>query len=83
MDERMELDNLESISSMVYSDLGVSIVPRGCVSVPNPLPLKHLDLGEPGVSRLIGLIAKSSTVKTRLLDALNLQLIEASLRGRL
>ena len=79
VDERMELDNLESISSMVYSDLGVSIVPRGCVSAPNPLPLKHLDLGEPGVSRLIGLIAKSSTVKTRLLDALLLQLVEASL----
>jgi len=83
VDECMELENLESISSMVYSDLGVSIVPRGCVSAPNPLPLKHIPLGEPGVSRLIGLISKSSSVKARLLEALSLQLIEASLKGRL
>lgn len=83
VDERMELENLESISSMVYSDLGVSIVPRGCVSAPNPLPLKHIPLGEPGVSRLIGLISKSNSVKVRLLEALNQQLIEASLKGQL
>jgi len=83
VDERMELENLESISSMVYSDLGVSIVPRGCVSTPNPLPLKHIPLGEPGVSRLIGLISKSSSVKARLLEALIQQLIEASLKGQL
>jgi hypothetical protein len=79
----MELECLESISGIVYSDLGVSIVPRGCVSAPNPLPLKHIRSVEPGVSRLIGLISKSSSVKACLLESLKLQLVEAALKGRL
>jgi DNA-binding transcriptional LysR family regulator len=83
VDERMELENLESISSMVYCDLGVSIVPKGCVESPNPLPIKRIPLGEPAVYRQVGLISKNDTIKTRILDALNSELIKATLKGKL
>lgn len=80
VDDRMELENLESIASMVHSDLGVSIVPRSCIAAPNPLALKHLPLGEPEMFRLIGLISKTDTVKTRLIDALSAKLVQAAQR---
>ncbi len=76
-DDRMELENLESISSMVYNDLGVSIVPRSCVSPANPLPLKRIALGDPPVTRAIGMISKTDTIKARLLEALCKQLLNA------
>ncbi len=83
VDDRMELENLESISSMVYCDLGVSIAPRSCVQPPHPLPLKRLSLGKPGLSRQIGLISKSDCVKIRVINALNTQLVNASNCGKL
>ena len=42
VNQSMELENLESIYGMVHANLGVSIVPKRCVSPPNPLPLRHL-----------------------------------------
>lgn len=75
VDDRMELENLESISTMVYSDLGVSIVPKSCVSAPNPLPLKRIPLDDPPITRIIGLVSKNDTIKARLLRALSSQLL--------
>lgn len=77
VDDRMELENLESISTMVYSDLGVSIVPKSCVSSANPLPLKRILL-DPPVTRVIGLVSKHNTIKARLLQALCAQLLYAA-----
>lgn len=66
--DTMELENLESISGMVHADLGVSIVPRPCVEPPNPLPLRHIPLGEDAPTRTVGLIAKANSVKLRVLE---------------
>lgn len=68
--ESMELENLEAISSMVYADLGVSIVPRQCVLPPNPLPLKRIPLTPDDCVRELGLLSRSDNVKLRVLGVL-------------
>ena len=64
----MELEGLEAISSMVLSNLGVSIVPKRCVSNMNPLPLKRIPLESNGPARQLGLLSPAKTSKSRVLD---------------
>ena len=73
----MELEGLEAISSMVLSNLGVSIIPRSCVQNMNPLPLKRILLSEKGPERELGLICPSNTTKSRVLDEVHKVLLEA------
>jgi DNA-binding transcriptional LysR family regulator len=47
VNEMMELDTIESVSNMVYFDLGITIVPAPCVSPPNPF-VPRPDGTEPG-----------------------------------
>ncbi|MEO1140012.1 MAG: LysR family transcriptional regulator [Pseudomonadota bacterium] len=68
VNETMELDNLAAITSMVYANLGVSIVPHGCVAPFNPLPLRWLDLGPEPPSRTLGLAFHKDTTKTGIID---------------
>lgn len=68
--ESMELENLDAISSMVYANLGVSIVPRQCVTAPNIVPLKRLALTPAPKPRVLGLLSRADTVKVRVLDLL-------------
>lgn len=76
--ESMELESLEAISSMVYHNLGVSIVPRTCVSASNALPLKHLPLGPgQGLSRMLGCISRADSVRIRAIDEMNVRLATA------
>jgi len=55
VNEVMELHSLEAISSMVSAELGVSIVPKLCVPGPYDIPLRSIGLGDPNLSRTIGL----------------------------
>lgn len=64
--ESMELDTLESISSMVFNGLGVSIVPKPCVPGPRPLPLKQLPLDASAGARVLGLVTRRDSAKARL-----------------
>lgn len=73
----MELDSLEAISSMVLSNLGVSIAPRRCVQNVNPLPLKRVLLSENGPVRRLGLLSPSNTAKTRVIDEVLKALLDA------
>jgi DNA-binding transcriptional LysR family regulator len=73
----MEIDSLEAISSMVLSNLGVSIAPRRCVQNMNPLPLKRLLLSENGPMRRLGLISPGNTAKTRVRDEVHKALLGA------
>ncbi len=73
----MELDGLEAISSMVLSNLGVSIVPKRCVQSMNPLPLKRIQLSANSPARQLGLINPANTTKSRVLDEVHKVLLEA------
>lgn len=63
--ESMELDTLESIATMVFNGLGVSIVPKPCVPGPRPLPLKQLPLDPSAGARILGLVSRRDTAKAR------------------
>lgn len=54
--ETMELDNLEAIASMVHANLGVSVIPRSCVTSPHAPPLNWLALAPDFPTRLLGLV---------------------------
>ena len=66
--ESMELDTLESISTMVLNNLGVAIVPKRCVPSPRPLPLKRVPLGPTAKPRRLGVLSRQDTSKFRLID---------------
>ena len=74
--EGMELDTLESISSMVFYQLGVSIVPRRCVPSARPLPLKRIPLGASARPRILGVMSRKDGSKSQLLEVLIAELVE-------
>ena len=80
--DTMELENLESISGMVFANLGVSIVPSRCFQPANPLPLRHISLGPDAPVRKLGLMAQANTVKVRVLQEVHRQLIYSVRVGR-
>ncbi|WP_025771024.1 LysR family transcriptional regulator [Thioalkalivibrio sp. HK1] len=66
--ETMELDTLETISTMVFHGLGVSIVPKRCVPSPRPFALKRILLDGSVAPRLLGILSRRDSTKFRLLD---------------
>ena len=77
VNESMELDGLEAISSMVFANLGVSIVPRSCVKTVNPIPIRRLPLGVDAPTRLLGLAHRINSPKSDLIKQVHLALLEA------
>lgn len=75
--ETMELDSLEAISSMVFADLGVSIVPSRSVRPYNSLPLKRLSLGDDAPSRQLGLAFDKTNPRRRVIEEVHKALLEA------
>ncbi len=75
VNESMELDTLETISSMVFHGLGVSIVPRRCVPPPRPLPLQRILLDESARPRTLGVISHADSTRFKLIDILLGELI--------
>jgi transcriptional regulator, LysR family len=75
--ESMELESLETISSMVLANLGVSIAPRPCVDHINPLPLKHIPLDAGGLRRQLGLSSRADNARPRVLRILHEKLVQA------
>lgn len=69
--DSMEMVGLDAISSLVMADLGVSIVPRPCVQVLNPLPLRQFSLAaKDPPTRELGLIHIRDTSKSRAIEEL-------------
>ncbi|MDJ0609241.1 MAG: LysR family transcriptional regulator [Kiloniellales bacterium] len=80
--ESMEISDLGIISSLVHANLGVSIVPRQAVAAPNSLPLKRIALSPGPEPRVLGLLARSDSVKLPVLDRLLNHLLKAAEIGR-
>ncbi|MDE2913072.1 MAG: LysR family transcriptional regulator [Paracoccaceae bacterium] len=68
VNDTMELDNLDAILSMVYANLGVSIVPYTSVAPFRPLPLKWINLGVPEPTRTLGFAYFTGTAKSAVVD---------------
>ena len=77
----MELESLEAISSMVLSNLGVSIVPKPCVSSVNPLPIKRIPLSRKGPGRYLGLFTRKERARSRVNEEVLRQLLKAVKTG--
>ena len=72
----MEMESLESLTSMVSHNLGISIVPNACVPDPIFSELKKITLpSEPGC-RVLGMLTRSDCAKTHLVKRLLQQIIE-------
>jgi len=77
VNDTMELEGLEAISSMVLRNLGVSIAPRSCVPAINQLPLKRLSLGPQAPVRQLGLVSRDDSARTRVIDEMHARLLAA------
>ena len=84
INELMELDSLDMVSTMVYYGLGVSIVPSRCIVSPNPLPLKEVPLGPKPPKRVLGMLVRRDNQNRYLTDLFYeqmLQVIETNAGG--
>lgn len=79
--ETMELEGLDAISSMVLCNIGVAIAPRRCVQVIYPLPLKRLSLGPGAPQRVLGVICRQDSAKTRAIEEVVARLRQAAKVG--
>jgi len=77
VNDAMELDGLEAISSMVAARLGISIVPQRCIVEQSSLPLKTIPLGENSPRRVVGLVSRADGPKAGLVRATQTALLEA------
>ncbi len=72
----MEMESLESLTSMVSHNLGISIVPNACVPDPIFFELKKITLpSEPGC-RVLGMLTRSDCAKIHLDNHLLQKIIE-------
>lgn len=69
VNDTMELEGLEAISSMVAARLGVSIVPQRCVHMDDHLPLRTIPLGQDAPRRTLGLVSHRSSPKAKIIGA--------------
>ncbi len=70
VNETMELDSPEAITSMVHSNLGVSIVPSLTIQPLDSVPVKRLGLGDDAPTRTLGLVHAKNQVKTKAVEAI-------------
>jgi DNA-binding transcriptional LysR family regulator len=73
----MELEGLEAISSMVAAGLGISIVPHRCIVESDHLPLTRIPLGNDVPCRLLGLVSRVDSPKGKVTNAVEAALLEA------
>lgn len=67
VNDAMELDGLEAISSMVAADLGISIVPQRCLRHDDHLPLRTIPLGPDAPRRTLGFLSHRNAPKAKII----------------
>jgi DNA-binding transcriptional LysR family regulator len=77
VNEMMELEGLEAISSMVLANLGISIVPTQSVKQFSTLPLKRIPLPDGAPVRKLGLAFNKDSPRKRLIEEIHTALLEA------
>ncbi|SPF28691.1 HTH-type transcriptional regulator GltR [Pontivivens insulae] len=77
----MELEGLEAISSMVAAGLGISIVPQRCIREASLHRLKTIPLGQTSPVRHLGLASRKDTPKGKMITAAEQSFHEAVLIG--
>ena len=77
VNDAMELEGLEAISSMVAANLGISIVPQRCIRGIDHLSLKTISLGDDGPIRILGLVSRTGSPKTSVIKAVETALLKA------
>lgn len=77
VNDAMELDGLEAISSMVAANLGISIVPQRCIAEKSSLPLRTISLGEDGPHRVLGLVSRADEPRAGLIRATEAAFLES------
>jgi DNA-binding transcriptional LysR family regulator len=73
----MELEGLEAISSMVAAGLGISIVPNRCIIEDDHRSLKRIPLGDDFPSRLLGIVSRVDSPKANVTKAAKEALLKA------
>jgi DNA-binding transcriptional LysR family regulator len=66
----MEMDSLETLANMVSYNLGVSVVPNLCVPDPTFERLRKIPLGPQAPLRELGLLTRTDSPKTKLIERL-------------
>jgi DNA-binding transcriptional LysR family regulator len=74
--ERMELDSIESILMMVSRRLGVAVAPERSITSEQRTKLKCLPFGDPVIRRRVGLLERAGRDPSPLTDALHEALTE-------
>ena len=75
--EAMVMESIETVSSMVSHNLGVSIVPNLCFPDSTFRKMRKIKLGPNTYTRVLGILTRSDCSKIRLVDRLRMQ-IEAT-----
>ena len=76
VDYSMEMDSLESLTSMVSHNLGISIVPNACVPDPIFAGLKKITLPSTPGCRVLGMLTRTDCIKIQVADRLLQQIFE-------
>jgi len=77
VNDAMELESLEAISSMVAAELGVSIIPDSRYAADDHLPLRRIPLEPHGPTRVVGLVSAASTPRAKMVEAVRVALVDA------
>lgn len=77
VNESMELQGLDAITSMVAANLGVSMCPRRCIKTKMAPGVRSLSLGDDAPTRRLCLVTRKNSAKRLVIDKIHESFLEA------